>query len=697
MLQDTKTLDISTIPADVWLCIFEHLTPSSLSSLAQTCSAFHHLTHRCLLRDIRWTNVQAALRNVEDWRGDWKQWCGIPRSLTIKLPFEDKTTKSGSTWVATPSRPLINASLYNTIHHQVLSFIRLHSLILKNTLITPVLYPILASLSLHTLSITHCTYSHTGIWSDSSLPMLPPDNADSSDPYEYIDDFDFSNLSIKELALGTFRDLSTGPLAPLHPFNIISSSSLTSLTLTCGVSFLLCLRDLTSPSPPPSANPFALFKTTGLPSIQSISLTVIKLTHDGELAISAFLALCTNPELKVSLRVHDTEIRDRADTTTTTTTTVGIRNVWKYQGPVAVLRLLSSSSPHTNQISHLTLTDSLNTKSLISGLERLSSSHINVLSVKMHVWDVEVLYAIRGLFRECVEEVRVEFGVGGVDERVGSFPRVLVAACSEGGPVFPVPSRGSLHPVRKGVSSMSKNVSLLQCGDDAGLSRWKEVSLNLCRKDTPPVKERDDRIPEIILWFGVWGFRLVFPISAAVNFAITLGANILPDLKNLRVLKIVQESSCVALTREGRVNRYIQYNTHHHQDYDSDDDDGNGPVAAHPTAAHTNVNAGAVGMGVTWNNIHHANITHIPAWPNNHVSSSGPSSNDTAAAAKTSATPTLTLFDDTDFEGYLLGWNRYCRKLRYVQFKRGSAWMRRFEGDAWVERAVGREDSEGDD
>lgn len=428
--------------------------------------------------------------------------------------------------------------------------------------------------------------------------MLPPDNADSSDPYEYIDDFDFSNLSIKELALGTFRDLSTGPLAPLHPFNIISSSSLTSLTLTCGVSFLLCLRDLTSSSPPPSANPFALFKTTGLPSIQLISLTVIKLTHDGELAISAFLALCTNTELKVSLRVHDTEIRDRADTTTTTTTTVGIRNVWKYQGPVAVLRLLSSSSPHTNQISHLTLTDSLNTKSLISGLERLGSSHINVLSVKMHVWDVEVLYAIRGLFRECVEEVRVEFGVGGVDE----------------------------------------------------------------------------------------------------NFAITLGANILPDLKNLRVLKIVQESSCVALTREGRVNRYIQYNTHHHQDYDSDDDDdGNGPVAAHPTAAHTNVNAGAVGMGVTWNNIHHANITHIPAWPNNHVSSSGPSSNDTAAAAKTSATPTLTLFDDTDFEGYLLGWNRYCRKLRYVQFKRGSAWMRRFEGDAWVERAVGREDSEGDD
>jgi hypothetical protein len=144
--------------------------------------------------------------------------------------------------------------------------------------------------------------------------------------------------------------------------------------------------------------------------------------------------------------VHDTEIRDRADafgTSVATTNTpahaigVGIRNVWRYQGPVAVLRLLSASrcvslpsSPPSNQIqknpiSHLLLTDALTTKSLISGLERLGRldsspstppPQIKVLSVKMHVWDVEVLYAIRGLFRECVQEVRVEFGVGGVGE-----------------------------------------------------------------------------------------------------------------------------------------------------------------------------------------------------------------------------------------------------------------------------------------
>ena len=142
--------------------------------------------------------------------------------------------------------------------------------------------------------------------------------------------------------------------------------------------------------------------------------------------------------------MHDTEIRDRADafgTAATATTSghavgVGIRNMWRYQGPVARLRLLTasrfasppppSSSP-TNQtqipISHLLLTDAVTTKSLISALERLGSldsnpssppPQIKMLSVEMHVWTVEVLYAIRGLFRECVQEVRVEFGVGGV-------------------------------------------------------------------------------------------------------------------------------------------------------------------------------------------------------------------------------------------------------------------------------------------
>ena len=93
----------------------------------------------------------------------------------------------------------------------------------------------------------------------------------------------------------------------------------------------------------------------------------------------------------------------------------------------------------------------------------------------MHVWDVEVLYAIRGLFRECVQEVKVEFGVGSVGEVSSFFVlfRVFVFAdvtCREG--LFPS-FRGTPSPIRKGVSSMSKIV-WIQWGLGS-FSQWKRA------------------------------------------------------------------------------------------------------------------------------------------------------------------------------------------------------------------------------
>ncbi|KAF8884280.1 hypothetical protein CPB84DRAFT_1789264 [Gymnopilus junonius] len=42
-------------------------------------------------------------------------------------------------------------------------------------------------------------------------------------------------------------------------------------------------------------------------------------------------------------------------------------------------------------------------------------------------------------------------------------------------------------------------------------------------------------------------------------------------------------------------------------------------------------------------------------------------------------------FHFDDLEGYILGWSRYCKQLRYVQFSRASWWSRRFESDGWKE------------
>ena len=44
--------------------------------------------------------------------------------------------------------------------------------------------------------------------------------------------------------------------------------------------------------------------------------------------------------------------------------------------------------------------------------------------------------------------------------------------------------------------------------------------------------------------------------------------------------------------------------------------------------------------------------------------------------------------DFSDLGDYLMGWNRYCKSLRFVQIDALKAWERRFEGDAWGEIAT---------
>lgn len=44
--------------------------------------------------------------------------------------------------------------------------------------------------------------------------------------------------------------------------------------------------------------------------------------------------------------------------------------------------------------------------------------------------------------------------------------------------------------------------------------------------------------------------------------------------------------------------------------------------------------------------------------------------------------------DYSDLGDYLMGWNRYCKSLRFVQIDPHRAWERRFEGDIWEEIAT---------
>ncbi|KDR65926.1 hypothetical protein GALMADRAFT_217308 [Galerina marginata CBS 339.88] len=50
------------------------------------------------------------------------------------------------------------------------------------------------------------------------------------------------------------------------------------------------------------------------------------------------------------------------------------------------------------------------------------------------------------------------------------------------------------------------------------------------------------------------------------------------------------------------------------------------------------------------------------------------------------------VLEHTDLEGYLRGWNRYCKSLRCVQVDVGPCWERRFEGDQWVDVTAARDE-----
>jgi F-box-like len=93
----TMSFDGASIPDDIWLTVFDLLGPAELGSLSRTCTKFHQLTQRPLLREITWSRANSAERNVADWGagGSLAQFTGIPRKVNIRLNFK-KVNQNGA-------------------------------------------------------------------------------------------------------------------------------------------------------------------------------------------------------------------------------------------------------------------------------------------------------------------------------------------------------------------------------------------------------------------------------------------------------------------------------------------------------------------------------------------------------------------------------------------------------------------------
>ncbi|KXN84690.1 hypothetical protein AN958_12209 [Leucoagaricus sp. SymC.cos] len=110
------------------------------------------------------------------------------------------------------------------------------------------------------------------------------------------------------------------------------------------------------------------------------------------------------------------------------------------------------------------------------------------------------------------------------------------------------------------------------------------------------------------------------------NIMVMLGSDILPDLKQLRTLKLSMDANCIPPQPPADYNAYFLL----------------------------------------------------------HALNQNPPEDE----PQTPSDATSTLFDPADLKDYLVGWNRYCPKLRTVQLTSVAVWNRRFEGDPWVEKSV---------
>lgn len=158
-----------------------------------------------------------------------------------------------------------------------------------------------------------------------------------------------------------------------------------------------------------------------------------------------------------------------------------------------------------------------------------------------------------------------------------------------------------------GLERLSKNIRTL----DLQLRKYDNEVLFAIRQLFPDVES-------VAIRFGKG--------SLPENIMVMLGSDILPDLKQLRTLRLSMDANCIPPQPPADYNAYF---------------------------------------------LLHA-LNQPPA----------------EEEPQTPSDATSTLFDPADLKDYLVGWNRYCPKLRTVQLTSVSIWHRRFEGDPWVEKTV---------
>lgn len=126
-----------------------------------------------------------------------------------------------------------------------------------------------------------------------------------------------------------------------------------------------------------------------------------------ELAI--FVHKCeSSPRFKLRIDKHNLSDTQMA------TVQVPSCGLWNYEGPLVVVAASTTKSltPHT--LTHVKINETLELPPLLDGLEKLPMV-VEELEVQVGKWDIELLFAIKELFKR-IKKLVVRYARGGLPE-----------------------------------------------------------------------------------------------------------------------------------------------------------------------------------------------------------------------------------------------------------------------------------------
>ncbi|PPQ90688.1 hypothetical protein CVT25_003725 [Psilocybe cyanescens] len=737
----TKQMDPLLIPDDVFIEIFTHLSsPADLAAIVRVCRRFRDLGRTQLLRELRWVRAEATRKNLEAWeRCGWEAGeLMLPRKVTVGVGFDFGTGHYGfdeymhHTYDDAHPQMTPEMRLYDALYAQLPRFTQLHTLALDGTVVSLHTYDVLRGMpALRTLGLVNCTYIRLAVafgaqiaavaelaaakagvrtstgsgWAvggvealpsvssslaNATAPMMaaPARLAWSGSRAEWAANmrvpaaYAFARLPITALVLDKIHsgasaggnDWDQGSNV-FHPMGLVFARNLERLRMvwTPGAAEAWAFAWATY-----GADGAGAGGSWGgvLHNIKELDVTIPMLTRDLVDSFVAFVGCCTRtcisskgkgkgkgkergPRIRLVVERHNFSEQHVGSVL------VPVAGVWSYEGPLAIARTFldveadvdanqdtedegegadegananASMNTNTDTDMHLrkvVMTESLELPALLRGLEHLPKS-VQALEVRMRTWDVEVLFAVRELFRD-VRELVVRYGRG-------------------------------------------------EFGGD---------------------------------------------------FFVTLGANILFDLPHLTTLKLMRDTSCVLPVGRhpgGHGHGYVTQNLYQqpqNTNTNTNTNNGNGGVGIAQGAPPGNVpvynypnGSGGLGQGLDlWadddaeeadgdadgegggeedqgGDVGEADedagadddgpSTPSPP-PTLHSHSHSHSQARSRAQRGSKSRPLLqsqSLMNRSGLRDYLVGWGRYCKRLRCVQVCRGRVWERAFEGDGWRERRV---------